>query len=80
MGRKRKPITKQRRAPIRQWLEYQSTQIERLSGEVHALCQLISALVEKYDRQHASAIAVNMENARLRMAQEKEPADAAPTP
>lgn len=78
MGRKRKLITKKRRISTRQWFEYLEREITHLSSEIHTLRQLISILVEKHDRQQATTIAVNMENARLRMHMEK--TDATPAP
>jgi hypothetical protein len=48
------------------WLEFLSQEIQYLRAEVHAMRQQVSILVEKQERQHAQAMGIYMENARLR--------------
>ncbi len=71
MARKQKPPLRigKKRTPF----EVVWRELQYLREEIHIMRQLLSILVEKQERQYASAIGISMEKARLR--QEKEPAE-----
>jgi hypothetical protein len=88
MKRKRKAVKRKRRTPIKLLLnglslkigkriDFLVQEVEQQYREIAMLRDGITLLLQTHERHHAQAIAVHMENARLRDGI-KDPADAAP--